>query len=244
MAALGGALFLAGGFLFLILMLIDISSHSENPYRSLVTFVAAPGIMLLGVLFFLMSVWIQVHRARKRGEEVRFNLSIDPSDPKYMRNLWVFLGLSAGLILLVSYAGTEAYDATESVGFCGETCHEVMEPQYVTYHNSPHARVRCADCHIGPGASFWVKSKIDGLRQVWASAFDTYSRPIETPVKSLRPAQQTCEQCHWPQQFYGDKLITRTYYRTDEENSPWTISLRVKVGGGHPEVTGRVEGIH
>ncbi len=244
LAALGGALFLAGGFLFLILMLIEASSHVENPYRSLVTFIAAPSIMLIGVLFFLISVWLQVRAAHKRGERVRFNLSIDPSDPKYMRNLWIFLGLSAALILLVAYAGTEAYDATESVGFCGKTCHEVMEPQYVTYHNSPHARVRCADCHIGPGASFWVKSKIDGLRQVYATAFDTYTRPIETPVKSLRPAQQTCEQCHWPQQFYGDKLITRTYYRTDEQNSPWTISLRVKIGGGNPEVTGKVEGIH
>lgn len=244
LAALGGALVLAGGALFVILLLIDISAGHENPYRSLVTFVATPALILLGLLLFMISVWIQVRRARRRGEDVRFTLSIDPSDPKYIRNLWIFLGLTAVLVLVVVFAGTEAYEATESVAFCGETCHEVMEPQYVTYHNSPHARVPCAECHIGPGASFWVKSKIDGIRQIYASAFDTYSRPIHTPVENLRPAQETCEQCHWPQQFYGDKLITRTYYRTDEENSPWTISLRVKIGGGNPQAPGRVEGIH
>ncbi len=244
LSALAGALIMAGGALFVILVLIDLTAAHENPYRSLVTFVLAPAVILLGVLLFMVSIWLQVRKARRRGEEVKFNLSIDPTDPKYIRNLWMFLGLTAVLVLVVVFAGTEAYEATESVAFCGETCHEVMEPQYVTYHNSPHARVPCAECHIGPGASFWVKSKIDGIRQIYASAFETYSRPIHTPVANLRPAQETCEQCHWPQQFYGDKLITRTYYRTNEENSPWTISLRVKIGGGTPGQVGQVEGIH
>ncbi len=243
LAALGGALFLAGGFLFLILILIDLSSDVENPYRSLVTFVAAPAVILLGFALFLIAIWLQVRAARRRGEKVRFNLSIDPTDPSYMRNLWLFLGFSAVLIFVVAYSGTRAYDATDSVGFCGETCHVVMEPQNVTYHNSPHARVPCVECHIGPGASFWVKAKFDGIRQVFATIFNTFSRPIETPVVNLRPAQETCEECHWPRQFYGEKLVTHTYYRTDEENSPWTINLLVKIGGGNPR-TGKLEGIH
>ncbi len=234
---------MAGGFLFLILILIDLSSDVENPYRSLVTFVAAPAVILLGFALFLIAIWLQVRAARRRGEKVRFNLSIDPTDPSYMRNLWLFLGFSAVLIFVVAYSGTRAYDATDSVGFCGETCHVVMEPQNVTYHNSPHARVPCVECHIGPGASFWVKAKFDGIRQVFATIFNTFSRPIETPVENLRPAQETCEECHWPRQFYGEKLVTHTYYRTDEENSPWTINLLVKIGGGNPR-TGKLEGIH
>ncbi len=244
LAAVGGSLALAGGFIFVVLVLIDIASSAENPYRALVTFVAAPAVVLIGGLLFLLSVWIQVRTARRRGESVRFTFSFDPTDPKYVRNLRVFLALTALLVIAIAFAGTQAYEVTESVAFCGETCHEVMEPQYVTYHNSPHARVTCAECHIGPGASFWVKSKLDGIRQVGATTFNTYSRPIETPVVNLRPAQETCEQCHWPQQFYGDKLITLTYYRTDEKNSPWTISLRVKIGGGNPRTVGRLEGIH
>ncbi|UCD63909.1 MAG: NapC/NirT family cytochrome c [Candidatus Zixiibacteriota bacterium] len=243
LAAVGGALFAAGVFLFLILLVIDLTAPTDNPYRSLVTFVIAPFIITVGFLLFLLAVWLQVRAARRRGESVRFNLSIDPGDPYYMRNLWLFLGLSAVLIFLVAYSGTKAYEATDSVAFCGETCHTVMEPQNVTYHNSAHARVACVECHIGPGASFYVKSKVDGIRQLWATTLNTFSRPIETPVENLRPAQETCEECHWPRQFYGEKMVTHTYYRTDEDNSPWTIKLLVKIGGGNPR-TGRLEGIH
>ena len=243
LAAVGGALFAAGGALFFVLLLIDITAHGENPYRSLVTFVMAPFVISLGVGLFLLAIWLQVRGAHRRGEKVKFDFSIDPTDRGYRRNLLLFLGLTAVLVILVIYSGTKAYDATDSVAFCGETCHTVMQPQSVTYHNSPHARVPCVECHIGPGASFWVKSKVDGLRQLIATALNTYHRPIETPIRNLRPAQQTCEKCHWPNQFYGQKLVSHTYYRSDEANSPWTINMLVKIGGGNPR-TGKLEGIH
>lgn len=243
LAALGGALILAGAFLFVILFLMDISSHSENPYSALVTYIFVPAIVILGALLFMWAIRIQVRAAKKAGEKVHFNLYIDPTDPRYMRNLWLFLGLAAVLITVVAYSGYRAYESTDSVAFCGKTCHTVMEPQYVTYMNSPHARVPCVECHIGPGASFYVRSKVDGTRQLIRTTMNTFERPIQTPVKNLRPAQQTCEGCHWPQQFWGDKYVTRTYYRTDSLNSPWTISLLVKVGGGNPR-TGKLEGIH
>lgn len=243
LAALGGALFIAGLFLFLILLMYDLSSATENPYRGLVTFVVVPAILTLGALMFVLSIFLQIRRARRQGQNIRFSLALDTSDPRYIRNLWLFLVLLAVLGVVVAYGGTRAYEETEAVAFCGETCHEVMEPQFVTYHNSPHAKVPCADCHIGPGASFWVKSKVDGVRQVVATILDSYNRPIETPVANLRPAQETCEECHWPQQFYGDKFLTRTYYRADEENSPWTIGMRLHIGGGNPH-QGKLEGIH
>ncbi len=243
LAAVGGALFIAGGALFIVLLLLTFTSPVSNPYRALVTFILVPFVITLGAVLFLISVWLQVRNARRRGEKVRFSLRIDPTDPKYMRNLWLFLGLVAGLVIVIIYSGTKAYDATDSVAFCGATCHTVMKPEYTTYHESSHARVHCVDCHIGPGASFWVKSKIDGLRQVWKTIFNTYERPIKTPIENLRPAQQTCEQCHWPNKFYGDNLVTHTFYRTDEQNSPWTINMLVKIGGGNPR-TGALEGIH
>jgi len=243
LAAVGGALILAGVASFVILLGLDAISGSENPYRSIVTFMLLPMIVGLGVFLFLIAVRIQVVRARKRGERVRFNLRIEPSNPRYMRSLWLFLGLSAVLLVVVAYAGFKFYETSESVAFCGESCHTVMGPQNVTFANSPHARVPCAECHIGSGGSFWVKSKIDGLRQVWKTLTNSYDRPIATPIENLRPAQQTCEECHWPQQFFGDKLRTVNYYRTDEANSPWTITMAIKVGGGNPR-TGDLEGIH
>ena len=38
----------------------------------------------------------------------------------------------------------------------------VMEPEYTAYQFSPHARVGCVQCHIGSGASYFVKSKLSG----------------------------------------------------------------------------------
>jgi hypothetical protein len=242
LAAVGGALIAAGAFAFVVLSAIDIASDVENPYRSLVTFVGAPAIFTTGVVLFLIAARIQVRKARRAGEDINFVLRVDPGDPRYMRNLWVFLGLSFLFVVVVGWSGFKAYEATDSVSFCGESCH-VMDPQNITYANGPHARVPCVDCHIGPGGGFWVKSKIDGVRQLVATFRNSYDRPIHTPVVSLRPAQQTCEGCHWPEQFFGQKLTNRTYYKADEANSPWTISLLVNVGGGNPR-TGELEGIH
>ena len=78
-----------------------------------------------------------------------------------------------------------------------------MKPELVTYLNGPHARVSCAECHIGKGAGWFVKSKLSGTYQVYAVAFEVF-RPAPTPVKNLRPAQDTCEQCHWPQKHVGN----------------------------------------
>jgi hypothetical protein len=116
-----------------------------------------------------------------------------------------------------------------------------MEPEYTAYLDSPHARVPCVDCHVGEGASWYVKSKLSGARQVLAVLFDTYQKPIPVPIMHLRPARETCERCHWPEKFYGATLVQLPHYRYDESNTPEQISLTIKTGGGskqHGESTG------
>jgi hypothetical protein len=243
LAALGVSLVFYGGIFFFFLVVFDLAGEAQNPYMSIITFVLAPGIIFLGVILLLVSVWVQGRAARLSGEKIAFDLSFDPTTPSHMRKLWLVFITTVIVLLVIAYTGTKAHDAVDSVAFCGETCHAVMGPEYITYHNSPHARVACVECHIGPGLGHWLKAKVAGMRQLYAVAFNTYERPIPTPVHTLRPAQETCETCHWPRQFYGNKLVTHTYYRTDEENSPWTIKLMVKIGGGNPR-TGKLEGIH
>jgi hypothetical protein len=106
-----------------------------------------------------------------------------------------------------------------------------MAPEFSAYQGSPHSREECVECHIGPGAGWFVKSKLSGLRQVFAVTFKTYSRPIPSPVKYLRPARETCEQCHWPARFTGDKFLVKKSYTEDEKNTPLTTVLLLKVGG-------------
>jgi hypothetical protein len=119
-----------------------------------------------------------------------------------------------------------------------------MQPEFTAYQNSPHARVNCVECHIGPGAGWFVKSKLSGVRQVFAVTFKTYSRPIPSPVKYLRPARETCEQCHWPQRFSGDKFIMKTSYQDNEKNTPLTTALVLKIGGRMSQGSIGIHGRH
>jgi hypothetical protein len=118
-----------------------------------------------------------------------------------------------------------------------------MKPEFTAYQLSPHARVGCVECHVGSGATWYVKSKLSGTRQLFAVMFNTFPRPIPTPVHNLRPAQETCEECHWPKKFYGAQLKIFTHYASDEKNTPRQIRMLIKTGGGDP-ATGAPEGIH
>jgi hypothetical protein len=86
------------------------------------------------------------------------------------------------------------------------------------------------ECHIGAGADWFVKSKISGARQLVAVVADTYPRPIATPVHGLRPARDTCEKCHRPELFHGDKLVVKNRFLADEQSSEVHDILLMKIG--------------
>jgi hypothetical protein len=98
-------------------------------------------------------------------------------------------------------------------------------------------------CHIGPGAPWFVQSKLSGTRQVFAVTLNTYPRPIPSPVENLRPARETCEQCHWPEKFTGDRVKVVREYASDQANTESATTLRVHVGGANPR-QGGAHGIH
>jgi hypothetical protein len=81
------------------------------------------------------------------------------------------------------------------------------------------------------------------LRQVVAATFNTYSHPIPSPVRNLRPARDTCEQCHWREKFHGDKIRRIVEYSEDEKNTESVTTLHVHVGGGSQRL-GAAQGIH
>lgn len=168
---------------------------------------------------------------------------IDLNDPRNRNAFIIFTVVTIVVLFLSTYGSFEAFHLTESVEFCGTLCHKVMEPEHTAYQNSPHANVSCVECHVGSGASWYVKSKLSGLHQVYAVLTKTYPTPIETPLHDLRPARETCERCHWPQKFYSRSLETNKYFLADSLNSEWDIMLQMKTG---PEYTGLglKEGIH
>lgn len=209
---------------------IFISGH-VHPYAGIVFFLILPGVFVFGLVLIPLGVWLQRRKLRGRGELPAEYPKVDLRDPDLRRGLSWVLGLTFVNVIMLgtaSYRGVEYMDSNQ---FCGLTCHSVMEPEYTAFLGSPHARVGCTGCHIGPGAPWFVRSKLSGVRQVFAVNLNTYSRPIPSPVKELRPARETCEQCHWPQKFHGDKFLVRTKYADDEANTAMTTVLVLKIGG-------------
>lgn len=202
-----------------------------HPYVGILIFLILPVFFIFGLVLIPLGIWLRRASLRRGGELPPVYPAIDLHAPLVRRGFWyvtVATGFNVLIFATASYHGVRYMDSTS---FCGTTCHTVMSPEYTTYQNSPHAHVACVECHIGPGAPWFVRSKLSGLRQVVAVTFHTYSRPIPSPVKYLRPARETCEQCHWPQRFTGDKFLVKTSYKDDERNSAQSDVLLLKVGG-------------
>lgn len=151
---------------------------------------------------------------------------------------YIILGL---LTLIVLIAGAYAWDYTNSPEFCGTACH-TMPPEFTAYLVSPHARVDCVDCHIGRGfIATRITRKAGDVKHIVATAFKTYEFPIR--AESLRPARETCEKCHFPQKFSDDSLREIKRFLPDTENTPQSIYLTLKTGGGSKR-EGLGRGIH
>ena len=229
--------------LIIFLLLANLSLKQPSPYIGIATYLIMPIFVVIGLLLFLWGMRRESLRRRKDGKEAPAYPRLDLNDRKQRRWFGIVLvgGSLVGVLLL--FVGYNAFLFTESVTFCGQVCHTVMQPEYTAYLNGPHARVPCVECHVGRGVSWYVKSKLSGVRQVFAVTFDTYQRPIPTPIENLRPARETCEECHWPAKFYGAQLIQNPHFRYDKDNTPEQISLLVRTGGGARQL-GEMAGIH
>ena len=231
-------------FLILFTLLLMFSFKSPSPYIGIFSYMVFPAFFTLGVIIFLYGMRRESIRRRQLGvDEALPYPRLDLNDPKTRKTFsYAILGGSF-LAILLAFISYHAFLYTETVSFCGQLCHTVMQPEYVSYEASPHARVPCVDCHVGAGASWYVKSKISGARQVLAVILNTYPRPIPTPIENLRPARETCEECHWPAKFFGTQLMQIPHFRYDEQNTPEQISLGIKTGGGSGQL-GENAGIH
>lgn len=227
-----------------ILFIISSIFGLDKTNVGLFIYVILPGFMVLGLLLIPVGMIRERKNMHRRGEVGKKRLPfIDLNDPSH-RNAFVIFAITTIVVLVLSTMGSfRAYHITESVEFCGLLCHKVMEPEHTAYQNSPHAKVLCVECHVGSGASWYVKSKLSGLHQVYAVLANDYPRPIGTPLHDLRPARETCEACHWPSKFYSRSLVTNKYYLADSLNTEWDVMLQMKTG---PESSaeGLKEGIH
>ena len=218
---------------WLFLLPITLRGETQNPYMGILAFLILPGPFFAGLVMIPVGMWIRRRREGRTG--------IYPPDfPALswknfeLRRLAYFVGATTVLnIVIASQLSYGAVSYMDTTTFCGLTCHTVMQPEYTAYQNSPHANVECVKCHIGPGAGWFVKSKLSGVGQVFAVTFNTYPRPIPTPVHNLRPARETCEACHWPQKYGEDRIKVIHKFAEDETNTETKTVLLMKIGGGN-----------
>lgn len=229
---------------FLVVFLADLFGLHTNPYIGILFFLVLPSVFLLGLVLIPVGAWVERRRlaAGKAPSDLHWP-RLDLNVPAQRRTAVMIFALTMANVIIVSLAAYRGVEYMDSVQFCGQVCHGVMKPEFMAYPDGPHSRVACVQCHIGPGASSFARSKLSGVRQVLAVARGSYSRPIASPAKTLRPAREVCEQCHWPEKFHGDKIRRVFEYGDDEKNTESLTTLQVHVGGGS-EKMGTATGIH
>ncbi|MBI3470321.1 MAG: NapC/NirT family cytochrome c [Candidatus Solibacter usitatus] len=218
---------------WLFLLPANFGAETVHPYLGILIYLLLPGGFFGGLAMIPLGIYLESRREKKSGE---YPASFPPLDLRHtgLRRLLAFVVLATGANLVIASQFTyHAVNYMDSVNFCGQTCHSVMSPEFTAYQNSPHSRVECVKCHIGPGAGWFVKSKLSGVGQVFAVTFNTYPRPIPAPVHNLRPARETCETCHWPQKYGEDRLRVFRKFGDDEANTRTETVLLIRIGGGN-----------
>jgi hypothetical protein len=240
---IGVILLTTGGVLFLALLPTLLKGETSNPYSGILIFLILPMVFFAGLALVPLGIWLKTRREKAEGTYPKALPPLNWANAD-LRRLIAFVGLTTlANIIIATQLSYRAVSYMESVEFCGMTCHTVMKPEHTAYQNSPHARVTCVQCHIGEGADWFVKSKLSGAWQLVSVTFNLYSRPIPTPVHNLRPARETCEACHWPQKFGGDRLRILPSYADDETNTESKTVLLMHIGGGNRMLQG-IHGAH
>jgi nitrate/TMAO reductase-like tetraheme cytochrome c subunit len=233
-SAIGAVIAIGALFSFLFLVWIDFTQGNSNPYLGIFTYLVAPGFLILGLGLIFFGAWAQRRWAIKHAQTAPDKWRLDFSDRKQRRRLLLFGAAALGFIVLSAFGSFQTYHYSESTQFCGQVCHEAMDPEWVTYQRGAHARVDCVQCHVGSGAQWFIKAKINGTHQLIAYMLDNYNRPIDTPLKNLRPAQDTCEKCHWPEKFAGNVEMNFEHFLSDKRNTPYAARMLMHVNKSAP----------
>ena len=234
--AFGGLVFFLG---------IQLMQVEPSPYIGMLVYTGLPIALVLGLIVIPAGmVWEARRRAAaaRRGEGPPPAFQLDFGNARHLTGLMLFATLTVVILGVLASTGYGAVEFMDSPSFCGGFCHTVMKPQYEPYKRSAHAEVNCTSCHIGPGADWYVQSKLSGAKQLLSTITNSYPRPIPAPIEKLRPARDTCEGCHWREKAYGMFLRVYRSYLPDEDNTLHlrALAFRVGTGGGQLEEAGGV----
>jgi hypothetical protein len=109
-------------------------------------------------------------------------------------------------------------------------CHAVHPEEPKAHAASFHARVNCVECHMGRLSTLQLMAiKPTHIGELWGMIVG-YQRP--TMSHSLRPAQESCEACHWPEARHNDTIRVKFRYDDDAKSTENRTTLRLHTGTG------------
>jgi hypothetical protein len=159
-----------------------------------------------------------------------------------VRQILLIGGLFILGFVVLGVIAIQVWEYSNSVSFCANACHDVHPEEVPAFQDSFHANVKCTECHMGrTGTIESIFRKASHIRHLPEVIFDVYDRPLES--ESMRPANESCELCHWPPAFHGDTVRQVTRFEPDEENTQRDTYLIMKTGAGTRE-EGLGYGIH
>jgi nitrate/TMAO reductase-like tetraheme cytochrome c subunit len=241
----GGAITSASGVTMIGYWLVEIFGRpNDNPYLGIIFFLLLPALFIAGLLLIPVGVFLRRRTLQKAGQIPAEFPKIDFNDRMFRHGVDIVLVATVANLLVVSFASYRGAAYMDSPQFCGQSCH-VMHPEYTAYKISAHSHVDCVECHIGAGAAAYFSAKVNGTKQLLEVTFDRYPTPIESPVKNLRPARYTCEGCHTPARFIGEKLLVKSNFADDEKNTETQTVVVLHLGGqdSFSHLTG-IHGVH
>lgn len=232
---IGVALILTALCTWIFLLPLQLRGETDNPYLGLLAFLIVPMVLFAGLALVPVGAWIARKRVRRKLKGV---LDKKTAWSRFAVTFAVATVINLGVGTQVTFS---AVKHMETATFCG-SCH-VMTPEQRTHADSVHAQTKCAECHVGDGASGWFASKWNGARQFFENLSESFPRPIPSALATDRlvPAKQTCEECHWRGKPGNIVMRVIDSFSEDEANSLSQTVLTMHVGG---TVLGGIHGRH
>ncbi len=238
----GGAITTASGVTMIGYWLVELFGRfNDNPYLGIIFFLLLPAVFIAGLALIPVGLFLRRRKLQKTGQIPAEFPKIDLNDRIFRHGLDIVLVTTIINLLVVAMASYRGSAYMESPQFCGQSCH-VMHPEYTAYKISAHSHVDCVACHIGSGAQAYLSAKVNGTKQLLEVSFDRYPTPIPSPVESLRPARYTCEGCHTPARFIGEKLLVKSSFADDAANTETQTVVVLHLGGR--DSLSHLSGIH
>jgi hypothetical protein len=236
---LGAALVTLAGFSWLFVLPLNIRGGPvNNPYIGLLVFIAVPIVFFAGLVLIPIGIALAKRKVTASLDEIEDRRTA-------WRRVGIFFGvMTVANVVIASQLSYRAVEHMDTVQFCGQTCH-VMKPEFTAHAAMPpHQALACASCHIAPGATGWLKAKMNGTSQLMAVVFNNYPRPIESAIEDnkLVSSAETCEQCHERDTPIAPRLRVIPSYKEDEANTRTTTVLLVRIATIHAAHLG--SGVH